>query len=73
MQPAGTFKQRVSIALKDVTLQASLGKLTREGLSRGAKAVASSRSSRHCARKAGASRTTFSRTSTSTSSATKLR
>jgi len=38
---AGTFKQRVSIALKDVTLQASLGKLTREGLvARRAKAVA---------------------------------
>jgi L-lactate dehydrogenase complex protein LldF len=37
---AGTFKQRVSIALKDVTLQASLGKLTREGLvARRAKAV----------------------------------
>ena len=38
---AGTFKQRASIALKDVTLQASLGKLTREGLVvRRAKAVA---------------------------------
>jgi len=37
---AGTFKQRASIALKDVTLQASLGKLTREGLVvRRAKAV----------------------------------
>ena len=38
---AGTFKQRASIALKDVTLQASLGKLTREGLVvRRAKAIA---------------------------------
>ena len=36
-----TFKQRASIALKDVTLQASLGKLTREGLVvRRAKAIA---------------------------------